>query len=109
MQQGTQPQQQTQQQNQSQTTLPSAETMQHAARFSIQQDKPIMLDYYQDSLTGKAFLGEFQGTARRFLFKNSDEYTSDIQNMGRSGNEFVCITENSIYICSVNMKKKVVR
>jgi hypothetical protein len=99
------------QQNQAtrnQTTMPSAETMQHAIRFALRDDKPIMMDYYMDSLTGKAFLGEYKGTTRRFLLKNEDEYTSDIQNIGRSGNEFICVTENSIYICSVNMKKKVV-
>ena len=33
--------------------LPSNSTMQHAAKFAITNDKPIMLDYWADSLTKK--------------------------------------------------------
>jgi hypothetical protein len=95
------------QQTQVNNMLPSVETLQHAARFALKEDKPILLDYYRESLTGKAFLGEYRN-GKRFLLKSESEYTSNIVNMGRSGNEFICITENSIYICSSNMKKKIV-
>lgn len=88
---------------------PSAKTLEHAAKFALNEDKPIMLDYYVASATGKAFLGEYSESKRKFLFKSNEEYTSDIVRMGKSENDYIFITENSIYICNTSMKKKVVK
>ena len=38
--------------------LPSPTTLLQAARLAIQQDKPIQLDYFVETVTGKAFIGE---------------------------------------------------
>ena len=41
----------------SQYRLPSNNTLQHAAKISVVDDKPIMLDYWTDSLDKKALIG----------------------------------------------------
>ena len=37
--------------------LPTNETLQHATKMSIVEDKPIMLDYWVDSLDKKVLIG----------------------------------------------------
>ena len=37
--------------------LPSSKTLQHASKISIVEDRPIMLDYWAESLTGKVIIG----------------------------------------------------
>ena len=41
-----------------QDPLPNPTCLVQAAKLAIQQDKPIQLDYYIATATGKAFLGE---------------------------------------------------
>jgi hypothetical protein len=91
-------------QNQSQKTdapsnyrLPSEVTMKHAAKLSIVDDKPIMLDYWTASLDKKALIGA-KDNGEKLLVKSEDEYTSTIAKFYKSGTEFIIITENSIYI-----------
>ena len=62
--------------------LPGVTTLQHAARLSIKEDKPIMLDYFMDTYTNKAFMGEDQETKEKMLVKSSDEFTSLMTAMG---------------------------
>ena len=38
--------------------LPSAQTMVQAAKIAIEQDRAIMLDYYRQTVSNTAFLGE---------------------------------------------------
>lgn len=86
--------------------VPSDAVLRHAARLSIQQDKPIMLDYYVESATGKAFMGEDQETKERMLVKSSDEFTSLIQKVYKVADDFIIITENSIYLISGKVQKR---
>lgn len=86
--------------------LPSASVLQHAARLAIQQDKPIMLDYFVETATGKAFMGEDQETKERMLVKSSDEFTSLIQKVYKVTEDFIIITENSIYLVSGKVQKR---
>lgn len=86
--------------------MPAAVTLQHAARLSIQNDKPIQLDYYVETHTGKAFLGEDVETKERVLVKSKDEFTSTIQKTFKVGEDYIIMTENTIYIVSGNMTKK---
>jgi len=51
------------------TPLPSEKTLKHAARLAVEQDKPIMLDYYNDTHEGKAFLGEDSATKEKMLVR----------------------------------------
>lgn len=86
--------------------LPSAAVLQHAARLAIQQDKPVLFDYYVDTATGKAFMGEDQETKERMLVKSSDEFTSLIQKVYKVVDDYLIITENSIYIVSGKVQKR---
>ena len=86
--------------------VPNTTTLAHAARLSIQNDKPIMLDYYVDTAVGKAFLGEDAETKEKVLVKSKDEFTSSIGKTFKVGEDFLIMTENSIYIVSGKIQKK---
>ena len=87
--------------------VPGLDTLKHAARMAIEQDKPIMLDYYNDTREGRAFIGENPATKEKVLVRSSEEYTSLIQDpISRVGGDFIVRTENSIYIVSGATKKR---
>ena len=79
--------------------LPSDITLKHAAKLSVVEDKPIMLDYWTASLDKKALVGA-KDNGEKLLVKSEDEYTSSIAKFYKSGTEYIIITENSIYIVS---------
>jgi hypothetical protein len=79
--------------------LPSDVTLKHAAKISIVDDKPIMMDYWAASLDKKALVGAKEN-GEKLLVKSEDEYTSTIQKFYKSGTEYIVITENSIYLVS---------
>uniref|UniRef100_A0A6C0KX18 Uncharacterized protein n=1 Tax=viral metagenome TaxID=1070528 RepID=A0A6C0KX18_9ZZZZ len=88
------------------TDLPSEKTLVHAARIALEQDKPILLDYYIATRDGSAFLGEDVTTKEKNLVKSAEEYTSPIQKVFGTKTEFIIVTENSIYIVAGTIKKK---
>jgi hypothetical protein len=77
--------------------LPSDVTLKHAAKLSLSEDKPIMLDYWTFSLDKKAMIG-VKPSSEKLLVKSEDEYTSGILKLFKTGEEYIIITENSIYI-----------
>ena len=87
---------------------PNDKTLKHAARIAIENDKPILLDYYNDTRLGKAFLGEDSATKEKMLVRSEDEYTSLIQKIFKVAEDFIVITENSIYVISGTTKKKTI-
>jgi hypothetical protein len=87
--------------------LPSDVTLKHAAKLSIVEDKPIMLDYWTNSLDKKALVG-VRESGEKLLVKSEDEYTSPIAKFYKSGTEYIIITENSIYlVCSEIPTRKI--
>ena len=90
------------------TEVPAEKTLVHAARIAVEQDKPILLDYYNDTKNAKAFLGEDPDTKERILVKNAEEYTSPIQKIFKAATDYIVMTENSIYIVSGAIKKKII-
>jgi hypothetical protein len=86
--------------------LPNEKTLLHAARLALEQDKPILMDYFIDSRDGKAFLGEDVNTKEKSLVKSAEEYTSPIQKVFGTKTDFIIVTENSIYIVAGTIKKK---
>jgi hypothetical protein len=88
--------------------LPSPKTLQHASKIAILEDKPILLDYWSDSFSNNALIGVKQTEDQeKILIKNEEEYTSPISKIFKTGDEFLIITENSIYLVSnqIPMKK----
>jgi hypothetical protein len=92
--------------NSTSTDLPNEKTMVHAARIALEQDKPILLDYYVATRDGEAFLGEDVVTKEKSLVKSAEEYTSPIQKVFSTKTEYIIVTENSIYIVAGTIKKK---
>ena len=86
--------------------LPSASTMLQAAKLAIEQDRAIMMDYYQESAQGTAYLGEDPDTKERILIKSKEEFTSLISKLFKVGEDFIVLTENSLYIISMKIRKR---
>ena len=86
--------------------LPSAQTLLSAAKIAIEQDRAIMLDYYRQTAGGTAFLGEDPETKERVLVKSKDEFTSLIKKLYKIGDDFIILTENSLYIVSGKIQKR---
>jgi hypothetical protein len=91
---------------QTQEVVPSAQALTHSARIGIQQDKPIMLDYYVDTTNGSAYMGEDTETKEKMLIKSKEEFTSLIQKIYKVQEDFIILTENSIYIVSGKVQKR---
>jgi hypothetical protein len=86
--------------------VPAAATLMNAAKLAIQKDMAIQLDYFVESAGGTAFLGEDAQTGEKMLVKNAEEYTSHIQKIYKAGEDFIIMTENSIYIVSGKIQKR---
>lgn len=87
--------------------LPPANALSQAVRLSIVEDKPIMMDYWVDSLNAESgvIIG-VRENKEKLLVKSEDEYTSNVCKIYKVDNVFICVTENSIYLVSNNIKSK---
>jgi hypothetical protein len=85
--------------------LPKEKCLIEAAKQSIVEDKPIMMDYWTDSLEKKVIIG-VKGDDEKLLVKTEDEYTSPILNIYKVGTEYLIITQNSIYVVSASIDVK---
>lgn len=88
------------------TKIPSDRVLQNAARKAIEDDRPICLDYYDDSCSGKAFIGQNADTKERLLIKSSEEYTSMITKIFKVDDCYLILTENSLYVVSTEIKAR---
>jgi len=77
---------------------PPASVLVRAAQVSIEQDKPIYLDYYQDSVDKKCCIGVRE--TEKLLVKSDSEYTSSIESVFKCESCYIVMTENSLYIVS---------
>jgi len=84
--------------------IPSASVLLRAAQLSVDEDKPIYLDYYNDSVEKKCCIGVQDGT--KYLVKSDSEYTSTIQNVFKCENCYIIATENSLYVVSTEIPIK---
>ena len=89
-----------------QEILPNPTVLLQAAKLAMAQDKPIQLDYYADTVTGKAFMGEDSDTKEKMLVKSAEEFTSLIQKVYKVGDDYIILTENSLYIASGKIQKR---
>jgi hypothetical protein len=88
--------------------LPETTTLIHAAKLAIVEDKPILLDYWTQSLEKTVLIGVKDGgeSTEKLLVKSEDEYTSPISKIFGAGKEYIIITENSIYIVDKGIPTK---
>ena len=66
-------------------------------KIAIVEDKPILLDYWVSSLESKALIG-VRENQEKLLVKSEEEYTSPVNKIFKVENEYIIITENSIYL-----------
>ena len=85
--------------------IPEPTTLQHAMKLAIVEDKPIMMDYWTDSLEQTVLIG-VKETQEKLLVKNEEEYTSPISKIYKVGSEYIIMTENSIYLVDVKIPTK---
>ena len=85
--------------------LPSSTTLQHVSKLSIVEDKPIMFDYWTSSLDNSVLIG-VRENGEKLLVKSEDEYTSPVSKIYKVEEEYIIITENSIYLVSAEIQTK---
>ncbi len=86
---------------------PSAKTMEHAVKLSIVEDKPIMMDYWTGSLDKTVLIGvRDDETKEKILVRSEEEYTSPVAKIYKIEEEFIIMTENSIYIVDSKIPTK---
>ena len=87
---------------------PSPRVFEKAYGIASEQDRPILLDYYVESVNGSAFIGQHTDTKDRLLIKSSDEYTSMITKIFKVDDCYIILTENSLYIVSTKIKARAI-
>lgn len=85
--------------------LPSQLILMNAAKIAIKEDKPILLDYWEDSIKQTVFFG-VKTTDEKLLVRSEEEYTSPISKIYKVDKEFIVLTENSLYIVSASCPTK---
>ena len=85
---------------------PSHITFQHLYKLAVTEDKPVMFDYWTNSLDKTALIGVKTDTNEKLLVKSEEEYTSPISKIFKVGSEYIVVTENSIYVVDVNIVTK---
>ena len=86
-------------------TLPSSTVLTHASKLAIVEDKPIMMDYWTESLDKTALIG-VRDNGEKLLVKNEEEITSPVAKIFKVETEYIVMTENSIYIVSTQIPSK---
>ena len=79
--------------------------MKRPSKLAIVDDKPIMLDYWNESLEKSVLIG-VKENQEKLLVKSEEEYTSPIVKIYKTGNEYIIATENYIYIVDINIPTK---
>ena len=85
--------------------LPPSSIWNHIAKISVTEDKPIMLDYWTDSLEKKVLIG-VKENKEKLLVKNEEEYTSPIVKIYKMDEVYIICTENSIYLTSTRIETR---
>lgn len=93
----------TSKQNEEQLHLPSGKTLDAAFRLSAYHDKKIDAYFYLDSLRGNVKIVK-DGNER--VICRDDEYTSPIVHLYNSDQEYIAVTENTIYIISSKTRRE---
>ena len=86
--------------------LPSQKVMQHVCKLACTHDKPNMMDYWLDSHCGGKVIIGVKDSEEKILVRNEEEYTSPISKVYKVGDEFILITENSIYLVSSKIQSR---
>ena len=89
-----------------QIKLPPSELWSQISKLAIVEDKPIMLDYWADSLKKGVLIGIKKEAEEKLLVKNAEEYTSPIIKIYKIAGCYIICTEDSIYLVSADIPTK---
>jgi hypothetical protein len=79
--------------------LPGTATIEHAMKLAINEDRPIMMDYWKNSIEKTVLIGQRDDeTKEKILVRSEEEYTSPIKQILKVGTDYIIMTENSIYL-----------
>ena len=84
--------------------LPNPQSLRHASKIAINEDKPILLDYWSND-TDTILIG-VRDNGEKLLVKSEDEYTSPISKIFKVIDCYIIMTENSIYITKSSIPSK---
>ena len=87
-------------QAQNTVVLPNDKTLSQAFKLALKIGKQIDCYFYLDSCAGNVKIVTYEGD--KILYKNNEEHTSPIKNTYKVENEYLVVTENTIYILSTN-------
>ena len=87
-------------------SMPHQTTILNACKIAISEDRPIMLDYWADSLNKEVLIGVKKEIEEKLLVKNAEEYTSPITKIYKVAGCYIICTENSIYLVSADIPTK---
>lgn len=85
---------------QSQLVLASEDTLNKAFKLSLKFTKPIDTYFYLDSCRGNVCI--LNDGEEMVIFKNEDEHTSPVLKIFKSSEQYIIMTENTIYLLSAN-------
>ena len=85
--------------------LPDNVTLQNAVKWAIIEDKPVMMDYWADSLEKKVSIG-IKENGEKLLVKSVEEYTSPIVKIFKQNTDYIIMTENYIYLVDTGVPVK---
>ena len=85
-------------------SIPAPDTLQQACKLSIKLQKPMCFYFYVDSLKGNICIAS--NDDEKIIFKTNDEHTSPIQNTYKVNDEYLVVTENTIYVISAKTQIK---
>ena len=78
--------------------MPDVSTLTTACKLSVAEDKPIMLTYWSESFDKSVCIMCNKGSGEKVIYKDSESYTSPIVKSYKNVEDFILMTENSIYI-----------
>ena len=86
--------------------MPDVSTLTTACKLSVAEDKPIMLTYWSESFDKTVCIMCNKGSGEKVIYKDSESYTSPIVKSYKNVEDFILMTENSIYIVVANITVK---
>lgn len=86
--------------------MPDVSTLTTACKLSVAEDKPIMLTYWSESFDKSICIMCNKGSGEKVIYKDSESYTSPIVKSYKNVEDYILMTENSIYIVVANIPVK---
>jgi hypothetical protein len=79
-------------------SLPTSDTLSKAFKLSLKLSKPVDTYFYLDSLRDGVCI--YNDGEDMIIYKNDDEHSSTILKTYKSDDQYILVTENTIYILS---------